>query len=87
MQGGVRRRRRHRGADRQAGHQPGSTRCPTVDGGFRGLRTYQFEGGCTTFRFDIDSERAGGLVDEASLAVGFLTRAEVRARMDEMERS
>jgi hypothetical protein len=70
--------------------KPGTTRfdqIPTVDDGFRGLRTYQFDGGCTTFRFDIDSERATGLVDEASLAVGFLTRAEVRARMDEMERS
>lgn len=70
--------------------KPGTTRfdqIPTVDDGFRGLRTYQFDGGCTTFRFDIDSERASGLVDEASLAVGFLTRAEVRARMDGMERS
>ena len=70
--------------------KPGTTRfdqIPTVDDGFRGLRTYQFEGGCTTFQFDIDSDRAAGLVDEASLAVGFLSRADVRARMDEMERS
>jgi hypothetical protein len=70
--------------------KPGTTRfdrIPTVDGGFRGLRSYQYDGGCTTFRFDIDSERAGGLVDEASLAVGFVSRAEVRARMAEMERS
>ena len=59
----------------------------SVDGGFRSVRIYQFEGGCATFRFDIDSERAGGLVDEISLAVGFLSRADVRARIDEMERS
>ncbi len=70
--------------------RPGTRRfdqMPDVDGGFRGLRTYQFEGGCTTFRFDIDPERAGGLIDEAAQAVGFLTRAEVRARMTEMKRS
>jgi hypothetical protein len=70
--------------------KPGTRRfdqMPEVAGGFRGLRTYQYEGGCTTFRFDIDSERAGGLVDEASLAVGFLSRAEVLARMDSKERS
>lgn len=70
--------------------KPGTTRfdeIPTVDDGFRGLRTYQYAGGCTTFLFDIDSERASGLVDEASLAIGFLPRADVRARMDEMERS
>ena len=70
--------------------KPGTTRfdqIPTVDDGFRGMRTYLYDGGCTTFRFDIDSERAGGLVDEASLAVGFVSRAEVRARMDRMARS
>jgi len=70
--------------------KPGTSRfdqMPDVAGGFRGLRTYQYEGGCTTFRFDIHSERAGALVDEASLAVGFLTRAEVLARMDSRGRS
>ncbi len=70
--------------------KPGTSRfdeMPTVDDGFRGLRSYQYAGGCTTFLFDIESERASGLVDEASLAIGFLSRADVRARMDEMERS
>jgi hypothetical protein len=70
--------------------KPGTTRfdeIPTVDDGFRGLRTYQFGGGCTTFLFDIESDRASGLVDEAALAVGFLSRTDVRARMEEMERS
>jgi hypothetical protein len=59
---------------------------PAVDRGFRGTRSYRFDGGCATFRFDIDSKRAGALVDEASLAIGFVTRADVFARMDE-ERS
>ena len=70
--------------------KPGTVRfdaMPTVDRGFEGTRTYRFEGGCVTYRFDIESERAGPLVDEGSLAIGFLTRAEVQARMDQMERS
>ncbi len=70
--------------------QPGAARfdqMPNVSAGFRGQRAYRFDGGCVTYRFDIRSERAGALVDEASLAVGFLTRAEVQARMDGTERS
>lgn len=70
--------------------KPGTVRfdqMPTVDHGFEGVRSYRFEGGCAIFRFDIESERAGPLVDEASLAIGFVTRAEVKARMDGMERS
>jgi hypothetical protein len=60
---------------------------PDVGDGFRGTRAYRFGGGCVTYRFDIRSARAAALVDEASLAVGFLTRAEVAARMDTAERS
>ena len=70
--------------------KPGMARfdqMPVVDDGFEALRSYRFAGGCAIFRFDIESERAGPLVDEASLAIGFLTRAEVKARMDQMERS
>ena len=70
--------------------KPGMARfdqMPVVDDGFEALRSYRFEGGCAIFRFDIESERAGPLVDEAALAIGFVTRAEVRARMDETERS
>jgi hypothetical protein len=60
---------------------------PDVAAGFRGTRAYRFDGGCVTYRFDVRSARAGALVDEASLAVGFLTRAEIHARMDTAERS
>jgi hypothetical protein len=60
---------------------------PIVDKGFLGTRIYQFEGGCVTERFDIRSKRAGALVDEASLAINFITRADVHARMDGMEGS
>ena len=70
--------------------EPGTARfdeLPTVDRGFQGVRMYRFDGGCVTYRFDIDSKRAPALVDEASLAIGFISRAEVRARMEEGERS
>jgi hypothetical protein len=70
--------------------QPGMTRfdqLPDVATGFRGVRAYRFVGGCVTYRFNIRSGRAGALVDEASLAVGYLTRAEVQRRLDTMERS
>jgi hypothetical protein len=63
---------------------PGTARfdqMPTVDRGFRGLRTYRFDGGCVTERFQVEAGRAGALVDESSLAIGFVTRAEVKARM------
>lgn len=63
--------------------KPGTARfdsMPVVDEGFRGVRSYVFDGGCVTYRFDIRAGRAGALVDEGSLAVGFLTKAEVEAR-------
>ena len=70
--------------------QPGMARfdqMPDVTDGYKGARAYRFDGGCVTYQFDIRSPRAGSLVDEGSLAVGFLTRAEVQARMDTAERS
>lgn len=70
--------------------QPGMARfdqMPDVSAGFRGMRTYRFNGGCVTYRLDVRSPRAGSLVDEASLAVGFLTRTEVHDRMGRTERS
>ncbi len=42
--------------------------------GYRGTRTYLFEGGCTTLEFDFDVEGTAALVNEASLAVGFVSR-------------
>ena len=44
-------------------------------GGFRETRIYSFPGGCVTYRFGFVHEQA--LVDEASMAVGFITRAQV----------
>lgn len=65
--------------------KPGTVRydaMPDVAGGFRGVRSYVFDGGCATYRFDIESRRPGVLVDEGAMAVGFLSRDEVRARLE-----
>ena len=65
--------------------KPGTIRydaLPDVAQGFRGVRTYLFEGGCATYRFDIESRRPSVLVDEGAMAVGFLSRDEVRTRME-----
>lgn len=42
--------------------------------GFSGRRTYVFDGGCTALRFDFGVEAAAALVNEVSLAVGFVPR-------------
>lgn len=65
--------------------KPGTVRydaMPEVADGFRGVRSYLFDGGCAEYRFDVESQRAGVLVDEGTMAVGFLSRDEVRARME-----
>jgi hypothetical protein len=74
------------GAIEVTSDKPGTARfdaMPVVDTGFRGVRSYLFDGGCVTYRFDVRARRAGVLVDEGSLAVGFLTRADVEARLEE----
>lgn len=55
----------------------------SVVNGFRAERTYQFEGGCATYRFNFQ-QRGQALVNEVSVALGFISRErlaeEVRAR-------
>jgi hypothetical protein len=46
----------------------------SITGGFRGLRTYVFDGGCTSIEFDFTVEASAALVNEVSLAVGFVPR-------------
>lgn len=54
----------------------------SVSEGFRAVRTYEFEGGCTTYEFTF--KRPGrALVNEASVALGFVTRAELAQRVRE----
>lgn len=78
------------GATEVPSDQPGMARfdqMPDVSAGFRGIRAYRFDGGCVTYGFNVRSPRAGALVDEASLAVGYLTKANVQARMGKAARS
>lgn len=42
--------------------------------GFSGRRTYVFDGGCTVFTFDFGVDAVAALVNEVSLAVGFVPR-------------
>jgi hypothetical protein len=61
--------------------EPGTTRydrLPSADGS-RMLRNYTFPGGCATYEFRLP-RRAAAMVDEASLALSFLTRSDIDAR-------
>jgi hypothetical protein len=69
------------GAVRVPSEQPGTVRyerLDRLDGGFSGARFYVYDGGCTTFHFDLVGRRQAQPVTEASLAVGFTTRDAVR---------
>ena len=51
-------------------------RVESVVGEYEGTRYYLFDGGCVTYRFDF--QRQGlALVNEVSLAIGFVTREEI----------
>ena len=59
--------------------KPGTRRFERVQsliGGYLGTRTYLFRGGCTTYRFSFKTPGMA-LVNQASLALGFVSRAEV----------
>ncbi len=68
--------------------EPGTRRYERVESvlrEYRGVRAYQFPGGCVTYRFDF-SRRGLALVNEVSLALGFVSRDEVarRARLSSL---
>ncbi len=52
----------------------------SVDAGFRAVRSYRFAGGCVTYQFRF-RQRGQALVNEASLVIGFVTRAEIDRRV------
>lgn len=67
------------GATEIATDEPGTRRFERVESvlrAYRGVRTYEFPGGCVTYRFDF-RRRGLALVNEVSLAIGFVTRQEV----------
>jgi hypothetical protein len=49
----------------------------SIESGYRGRRVYVFEGGCVTIDLDFDVDVSAALVSEVTLALGFVTRAEV----------
>lgn len=67
------------GATEIVSDEPGTSRHERVESvvnEYRGVRLYQFPGGCVTYRFDFD-RRGLALVNEVSLALGFLPRTDV----------
>ena len=56
-------------------------RLPT-HAGSRMVRSYTFDGGCVNYEFELSRVGAGGLVDQASMALGFLTRSDIQSRFD-----
>jgi hypothetical protein len=51
-------------------------RVESVVGEYRGTRYYLFDGGCVTYRFDFGRQGLA-LVNEVSLAIGFISRDEI----------
>ena len=70
---------RVRGATEIASDEVGTRRFERVEsvvGEYRGTRYYLFDGGCVTYRFDFDRQGLA-LVNEVSLAVGFISREDI----------
>ena len=60
--------------------EPGTIRYEEVDtlsGAYSGRRYYTFAGGCVTYEFDFIGEGRTTLAEEAALALGFKSRAEI----------
>jgi hypothetical protein len=67
------------GATEIASDEVGTRRLERVEsvvGEYQGTRYYQFEGGCVTYRFDFGRQGLA-LVNEVSLAIGFISREEI----------
>ncbi|HJV09307.1 MAG TPA: hypothetical protein VJ653_06480 [Acidimicrobiales bacterium] len=65
--------------------EPGTRRFErilSVVNGFKAARSYSFDGGCITYRFDFDRQ-GQALVNEVSVAIGFMDRAAVAALVQE----
>jgi hypothetical protein len=73
------------GATQVPTDEPGTVRyarMDSVDSGLRGVRFYVFPGGCVTYQFRF-KQRGQALVNEATVAVGFVTRSQLDARVRE----
>jgi hypothetical protein len=52
---------------------------------FKAVRSYAFDGGCITYRFDFDRQ-GRALVNEVSVAIGFIDRSAIDAVVRERSR-
>lgn len=69
-----------RGASEVPTDQPGtrrSERASRVADGYAGVRFYEYDGGCTTYRFDLHGQTRAEVLAQVSVALGFATRAAV----------
>ena len=48
---------------------------------YSGVRIYHFRGGCVVYDFQLETDRASALLNEASLMVNFVTRTELRRQV------
>jgi hypothetical protein len=73
-----------RGASPVPSDEPGTRRYerPTrITRGYAGERYYVYPGGCTTYRFDLNGPTHAQPTNEVSTAVGFVSRAAIRAKV------
>jgi hypothetical protein len=52
----------------------------SIDSGFSAVRSYRFDGGCVSYRFRFKGQ-GQALVNEASIAMGFVSRVDIDARL------
>jgi hypothetical protein len=74
-----------RNASRVPSDEPGTARYEEIsrlEPGYVGTRSYVFPGGCVRFRFDLETELASGLLNEASLMVGFVSRDAISEELE-----
>ena len=74
------------GASEVQTDEPGTRRYERVfprEDLFSGVRYYVYEGGCTTYEFELTGEGRAGLTAEAAVAMSFLTREEIETEVFE----
>lgn len=74
------------GAKRIPSDEPGTRRFELVRAlapDYSGVRIYEFPGGCVVYDFDLETDRASVLLNEASLMLSFVTRSALREQMSD----
>jgi hypothetical protein len=57
-------------------------RIESLEGGFKGTRYYVFPGGCVEYRFTFQGKARAAPVNEATLALGFVSRQALQDALD-----